>query len=400
MRFNGVIEAERVLLKDVVMSFSFSSMVRLTVLLAISGTIVAVGVSRLDPPKALKRSRQPVTNFNINDFFLNVADHKPRWLDSETGEMTLAPFFVDDVLEAASSSPWVDESGHHQVVGRWANRTFEGPRTISDEFGLARFSFPDGRVLDRVPTETYPAGPPCWLPGVQARVLFAAGDGQLYRFSFESDFPTTSSEGLREPVDSEPKVLTWACPKPEGCDVFIGDISWPEDPRMGGRLVVSLRVHERDEFGARRFSKTQLWWLKLNHSATRIIEAGPLINHDLKDSLTRSFDERSPTVAALPDGSLGLAYTRQTEFGLGWSVCLATLSTDTEHRPVPAIESKTRLVVPQSYPAPLAFSSNGKWLNALVGEKDSDESIGRFSTDVGPLASLGAGSLGSVRSEE
>ena len=379
------------------MTFSFSSMIRLVVLLVVGSTILAVGVSRLDPHKPARRLPGPATHFDINDFFLHVTDHQSRWLDSETGKLTVLPFLVDDILEAGSSSPWVDESGRHQVVGRWANRTFEGPNTVSHDIGLARVSFPDGRILNQVPTEVYPVGPPCWFPGTKARVLFTAGDGQLYRFSFESEAAATSSGDSAEPVDSEPTALTWTCPKPGGGDVFIGDISWPEDARMGGGLVVSLRVHERDEVGSRRFSKTRLWWLKLNHSATRIIEAGPLVNHDISGPSAQDFDERSPSVAALPDGSLGLAYTRQVETGLGWSVCLARLTTDADHRLVPSLESKTRVVAARAYPAPLAFSSDGKWLNALVGDTDSEESVGRFPTTADPTVGTETASLGPAR---
>ena len=99
------------------MTFSFSSMIRLVVLLAVGSTILAVAVSRLDPPKPAQRFPRPVTHFDINDFFLNVSDHQSRWLDSETGKMTMLPFLDDDILEAGSSSPWVDESGRHQVLG-------------------------------------------------------------------------------------------------------------------------------------------------------------------------------------------------------------------------------------------------------------------------------------------
>lgn len=277
------------------------------------------------------------------------------------------------------------------------NRTFKGPNTVSHDFGLVRVSFPDGRILNQVPTEIYPVGPPCWFPGTKARVLFTAGDGQLYRFSFESEAAATSSEGSAEPVDTEPTALTWTCPKPGGGDVFIGDVSWPVDARMGGRLVVSLRVYERDELGTRRFSKTRLWWLKLNHLATRIIEAGPLIDHDVSGPSARNVDERSPTAAPLPDGSLGLAYTRQAHSGLGWMVCLARLSTDADHRLVASLESKTQVVAARAYPAPLAFSSDGKWLNALIGDSDSDESVGRFPTIADPTARTKTASLGPAR---
>ncbi len=380
------------------MTFSFGSMLRLAVLMAVGCTILAVGVSRLDPPKVVKRFPRPVTHYNINDYFLNVQDRNPRWIDSETGGMTLSSVVADDVLEVASCSPWVDETGHHQAVGRWSNRTLQGPNTVSHEFGLARFSFPDGRILNQISSEMYPISPPCWFPGTRARVLFAAGDGKLYHYAFESDSPTSAPGEPLEPFDSEPVPLTWNAPKPEGGDVLICEAAWPGDARMGGRLVVSIRVQEVGADGARRFSRTQLWWLKLNHSGTQIIEAGPLVDHDLGKTVAERSDERSPTVAALPDGSLGLAYTRQAEGGSDWSVCLARLTTDADHHLVPSLESRTRVMTGGSHPAPLAFSSDGRWLNALVGDSESDEAVVRFPTIDGPIAQADPAPTTSARS--
>ena len=368
------------------MTFSFGSMLRLAVLLAVGCTILAVGVSRLDPPKVAKRFPRPVVHHNINDFFLRVEDRKPRWIDAETGGMTLSSVVANDVLEAASCSPWVDETGHHQAVGRWSNRTLQGPDTISHEFGLARFSFPDGRILNQISSEMYPVTPPCWFPGTRARVLFPAGDGKLYRYAFETENPTNTPGESIEAVDAEPVPLTWNAAKPEGGNVLICEVAWPQDARMGGRLVASLRIHERDPEGNRRFSRTQIWWLKLNHSGTQIIEAGPLVNHDLTGSLAQQFDERCPSVAALPDGSLGLAYTRQVEGQTEWSVYLTRLTTDADHHLVAALESQTRLVTEGSHPAPLAFSIDGKWLNTLIGDSESDETVVRFPSIVDSTA--------------
>ncbi len=380
------------------MTFSFGSMLRLAILLAVGCTILAVGVSRLDPPKVVKRYPRPVVHYNINDFFLRVQDRDPRWIDAETGGMTVSSVVANDVLEAASCSPWVDETGHHQAVGRWSNRTLQGPNTISHEFGLARFSFPDGRILNQISSEMYPVSPPCWFPGTKARVLFAAGDGKLYRYAFESENPTTAPGESTEPVDPAPVPLIWNAPKPDGGNTVVCEVAWPEDARMGGRLVVSMRVHEQDADGTRRFSKTQLWWLKLNHSGTQIIEAGPLVNHDVAGSRASQFDERSPIVAGLPDGSLGLAYTKQVEGSPDWSVCLAQLTTDADHHLVPSLESKTQVMTTRSHPAPLAFSSDGKWLNALVGDTESDETVVRFPTVDGTIDQASPAPIASARS--
>ncbi len=362
------------------MSFSFTAMIRLMGLLAVGSTLLAIGVSRLDPPQPIRRFHRPVTNHNINDYFLQTEDRKSHWIDSTTGGMTDLPVVGDDVFEAASCSPWVDDSGRRQAVGRWANRTFLGPLTISHAFGLARYSFPDGRMLNQIATDVVPTGPPCWFPGTQARVVFAAGDGRLYRFGFEPAVPTGATSESGQAVDPQPSALDWGCPKPGGGEVFIGDLAWPDAPQLGGRLVAALWITDHDMAGKVQFSRTQLWWLKLNHSATEIIAAGPLVNHDVSGPLAKQFDERSPTVSALPDGSLALAYTRHAAGKPGWSAHLAPLTITADHDLVPTLESRTRVAAAHCRSAPVAFSTDGRWLNVLVGETNSAESSQRVRT--------------------
>ena len=360
------------------MSFSFGSMIRLMAVLAVGATLLAISVSRLAPPQAPRRFPRPVTSYNINDFYFQAKNRQSRWIDSETGTLSVMPFPSDDIVEATSTSPWVDESGHRQAVGRWSNRTWRGPGTICHEFGLARFSMPDGRMLNQVPADIVPVGPPCWLPGTQARIVFTAGDGRLYRFAFEAETPDLLGDSS-ESADARPSVLTWRCPRPGQGDVFISDLAWPEDPRLGGRLIASMRLNESGDGEPMHLTRTQLYWLKLNHSATEIIEVGPLLDHDVSRSAASRLDERSPTVASLADGTLGLAYTRQSADESHWSVYLAPLSATADHV-VPARESRSRVVIARSQPGPLSFSSNGKWLNALVGDLDSKESVARVPT--------------------
>ncbi len=362
------------------MTFTLNSIIRMVALLAVGLTILAVGISHLDPPNATRRFLQPATNVSINDYFLKISDRQPRWIDSETGKLTVIPVEADDVLEAASCSPWVDDSGKRQVVGRWSNRTWRGPKTVCHAFGLGRYSFPDGRLLNQVHCETVPVGPPCWFPGTQARVVFAAGDGQLYRFEFEPAEPSLALVETGEAEDQLPTPITWGCPMPGVGTVFIGDISWPTDPRMGGRLVASMRIQALDATGTRQYTRTRIWSLKLNVEGTQIIEAAPLIAADNPISI-KDGDERSPVVANLPDGSLGLAYTRQVLGTGAWTVHLATLTTDAHHRLVPTPETRVRAFQRFSQPAPVTFSSDGRWINVLVNRAaDTKDVVARFST--------------------
>ena len=369
------------------MTFSLHSMIRMLMLLVVGMTIVAVGVSRLDPPRQVCRYLRPATSVSVNDFLLEVSDREPRWIDPETGKMKVVPLRFDGLLEAASCSPWVDDSGKRQIVGRWSTRENQGPKAISTAFGLGRYSFPDGELIDQIPCETVPVNAPCWYPGTRARILFSGGDGELHQFAFEGQATSAISSELTRSVDLEPTTLTWACPKPGLGDVFVGDTSWPTDPRLGGRLIVSMRIQEQDKSGQPRFSRSELWWLKLDAAGNRVIEAGPLIDHDLSGNKLKDFDERSPAISGLPDGSLALAYDRQSDDQAGWSVYLARIATNERGELIPAPESQSRPLEAQAQPAQPSFSADGRWISILVKSQEGEGSVVRLPT-VSPKADL------------
>src|SRR5271166_1593768 len=49
---------------------------------------------------------------------------------------------------------------------------------------LARFRLPEGEVIDEVKLDVLPTGRVCWVPEYPGRIMFAAGDGQLYCHDF------------------------------------------------------------------------------------------------------------------------------------------------------------------------------------------------------------------------
>ncbi len=360
------------------MNFSFSSLIRLLVLLAVGTTMLAVGLSRLDPPKPERRTRQHTRYANINEYFLEVENRIPQWLDSETGRIEAHAPEDGDVLEAASCSPWVDEKGRRQVIGRWSNRTKAGPLSTSQDFGLARYTFPSGEVLDQVSTEIVPVAPPCWYPGTRARVLFVAGDGMLYHYAFEPD----RSQKEPEPEskhDLSPKRLTWRCGTPGSGKIFISDVTWPEDPRMAGCVVVSLHEQATSSDGARHFAKTKLWWLKLNLAGTEVVDAAPLLEQDGVSSGEKS-DLRSPTVGTLADGTLVLAYLTQASRESGWKLRVTPVELEGDHQVPKARESRSLVLEKRCQPASPSFSSDGRWLNAITVPDEKNGRITRLST--------------------
>ena len=359
------------------MSFSFSSLIRLLVLMALGTCMMAVGLSRLDPAKPSLRIRRPVRYTNINEYFLDVVNRTPHWLDSESGQVKPFPLEDADVLEAASCAPWVDEKGRQQIVGRWSSRTKDGPMSMSSDFGLARYSFPSGELIDHISTEIVPVGPPCWFPGARARILFSSGDGMLYHFAFEPE-PWVQGADRRVKRDLQPRQLSWRCPRPGMGEVFLSDLSWPDDPRMGGCVVVSLREQVETSTGRRMFSKSQIWWLKLNLAGTEIVDAGRLLQEDPGRRESSAYDERSATVGTLADGTLTLVYLRQTGGETGWELLMTPIQIDSDRRHPTALEAESVLVSSNCQPSHATFSLDGRWLNAITTPDAKNNRATRF----------------------
>jgi len=380
IRRDGIGQWARAILLGKIMSFSFSSMIRLLVLLALGTTMLAVGLSRLDPPAPGWRTRRVIRDYNINEYFIEATDRTPRWLDSETGRVTGSPLVDGDVLEAASSSPWVDEQGRRHVIGRWSRRTKNGPLSVSEDFGLARYTLPGGEPLDQVSTEIVPVSPPCWFPGTRARVVFTAGDGMLYHYAFEAEGRPKAGAGPDGGRDARPIPMAWRCPVPGGGRFFIGDVTWPDDPRMGGCLLVALRHQGPEADGPRGFSPTELWWLKLNHAGTAIVEAGRLIHPDQSVSSGGPCEERSPVVSTLPDGIIILGYLSQRTGETGWQLRVGTIAIDPDRRIPSLLGSSTRALADRCQSANPAFSPDGRWLNAIVGGPHAECRIVRVRT--------------------
>ena len=344
------------------MTFSFSSFVRLIVVLALGSTMLAIGVAKLDPPKPIRRAHVATRYYGLNEYFMNFADRSPRWLDADTGRVITSPLDDGEVLEAASCSPWVEDGDHYEVAGRWSSRTRQGPMSISTDFGLGRYSFPEGRVIDHISTDVVPVGPPCWFPGDRARILFAAGDGELYHFAFEPEF-AAKAEDPEAKGDARPISLSWRCPKPGLGQVYLSDLTWPEDPRLRGYVVVSLREQSRENDSLRCLTRTRLWWLKLDHAGTEIVEAGPLL---VPEPDRPQGDQRTPTVGTLADGRAVVAYLSENVEKQGWELRLAPIELRGDHHVPAAMEEGAVTLSAHCQPSHPSFSADGRWLNAVA----------------------------------
>jgi hypothetical protein len=149
---------------------------------------------------------------------------------------------------------------------------------------------------------------------------------------------------------------------------------------MGGCIVVALREQKLNPAGMRSFSRTQLWWLKLNFAGTEIVECGRLLLPGDESDDANDADERSPSVAALSDGKLVVAYLLQRAGAPAWELRVAPIGFDADRRVPEAHPSKSQLLADLCQPAQPSFSSDGRWINAISGPTPSESHVTRFST--------------------
>ena len=357
------------------MSFSFSSLVRLIALLVVGSTVFAVGVSRIEREAPIVRTPKSPRLIGVNDFYMRDDHRDTRWFDLDTGHMEPMSVEPGDLIEAASQSPWSDARGQSQIVGRWSVRSKIGPLSTSNDFGLARYTFPGGKLIDHVSTDIMPIGPPAWYPGTRARVLYASGDGRLHQLAFEGNDPKSGS-AAKPAHEVRPRLIGWNCPRPGLGEPYISDIHWGEDPRLGGAIVVSLRRRELDPDGIVGYSRSELWWLKLDKAGGSIDDAG-----SLTPDYHPSTDERCPTLAALPDGRLAISFLRQQRGEKAWKVVVGLIRMN-PGRGVPEIVADSLgTLEPRVHPAASGFSSDGRYVAVVVGSTADKAVPARLSTE-------------------
>ncbi len=341
--------------------------------LAITGlTALAVAVGRATPDVSETRRFEPVRYHGINWFHFQKPSGSPLFLDANTGEVSHSALPETDRLEYLSCSPWRDADGQRQVVGLWDDATSLKEGGIGRGLGLARYTYPEGRVCDRIPLERVPVCAPCWYPGTASRLLFAAPDGILYRFSFEEG--RKDKDPLRDDF-RHPRPLKWRIDRPANGRFLIRDPFWSIDPALKGRLLVSMIFMEGAGVPPVNDEGTRLWWLELNPQRTEIIGAGRLPVTGPENR------ERWPVLARSPQGRLTLAYLVRQDGSVGWMLRLAELeSTDDPMnpfrlRPIPLTQTEP------GADGPPVFSTDGRWVNIIAKREGGPTWIEQFALD-------------------
>lgn len=322
------------------MRCSFLALIRLTGLAALGLGVVTVTVGRLVPPEAKLRRLAPPAVVPVNSYACGLTN--PGAFLVESGTSRLVRFDAEDgTVDQATCAPWRDASGGTQIAGRWIRRG------ESAELGVARLAFPGGQVIDRIATRVPPTGPVCWMPGTDARVLFAAGDGRLYRLDFESN---------RKP--REPVPLGWRRADARLRHARISDPSWPVNPRAGDCLLVTLnRLVPRGD--RTRYSPSQVWWLRLDPSGSAVVNAGPVTNDETAGH------RRFPTLISDGRGGLQLLTLARHEGESGWSLLIEAVRMDPDPRTPGAVPGSARTLARDLCPTPLAVARDGSAVTVI-----------------------------------
>jgi hypothetical protein len=321
---------------------------------ALVATGSAVGLSRLVPQPRTSRTPAPARHVLVGPLGFEPNAAVSVWLDAETGRTTEAAPLDGQTLRHASVSPWLDESGRPQAIGRAVRRPDD---PAPDLLALVRMTFPEGRVLDRIAVDVLPASPPCWWPDTGARVLFGGGDGRLYRFDFE---PPDGTAG----ADEQPRPLAWGCPPP-GRTVHLGSPCWPDDARFARTILVVISTYSADT-PRRPMSTARIWWLRLDDAGEAIVDAGPVFD---PDAIPSDREVAGPSVGTTPGGGLVLAYYLSAD-RKAWDLHLAELTVDDAGRPRVASGAGRRLAGECRPFIPAAFSGDGRWISAVQFDRD------------------------------
>jgi hypothetical protein len=319
---------------------------------------VAVYLGRSAPATPVSYAPQrwpssPLVGVNFcNDSSTRAA---PFALNLETG--TIVSGTLPDVshLDLLGFSPWRDAAGEFHLIAR--RRASTGGNDSADEvFGLSRYAFPSGRLLDHVSVDTLPIGAVCWFPDRSDRIVFGAADGRLYLHDFAAG---PSAQRLAR----APRPLRWQGDPPGGGPIQIQDPCWPAEPRLGGRLLVALTYDADDDDSPRgRGQGPHLWWLRLDPDTATIAAEARVIVPDRGggSSIPADEEERFPCVGTAHDGTLMLAYLARSRCASSWDLRVAPLaSPGPDHAPA-VLGSSSRTLAAGCVPLALAFATDGQ----------------------------------------
>jgi hypothetical protein len=351
-------------------------------LLGIGWMVVALGAGVLGVG-AIEHG--PATTFFVPSPSLHdaIAIHRPdgpdkmeyQLLDRTTGKTEPIALPAQPDWSLLSLSPWRDQDGNLEAVGRWVSRV-EG----KDEFcGLGLLKLPEMTVKNRITLDVLPTGKPCWVPGRPGEILFSAGNGQLYRCNIadeSQDYPKAKSSRSRRgdggPIAS-PRVVNWESRPLNSSLIYVADPVWSSEPGVRHLVFVALSI--LDTSGSKRFFlPLKLWWLAMNDEGDTILDAGRLIEPAPDDLQSERNYERLPTLVIGEGGKIGLVYVSSTPSRTSWRLRSATIEMDpvTARPRVKPRRGGQEVVAEGLTPSPLVVSADG---GSVFGLDDAGHTV-------------------------
>ena len=237
---------------------------------------------------------------------------------------------------------------------------------------MVRLTLPAAEVLGRFPAvEPLPMGLVCWAPDRSDLILFAAGDGRLYRYDFPRGDDARGDGGAR------PERLRWRGETRETDLGLLRDPCWPGDPALGARILVALVPREAGD--ARQSPPgQQLWWLELDPGVTSVVAAGRLIVPDGHGSAVARREERLPAVGRAGDGVPLLAYLARSPEDTTWELWVAPIVPAAAGGAPRVLASSGRRLAEGCAAMAPTFSPDGRWIFAASHDVRSGLRMRRF----------------------
>jgi hypothetical protein len=318
-------------------------------------------------------------------------------IDRESNLCQVVHLPEENAWGPVSVSPWSDSEGHTDAVGPcYSLPLSEGGTQF---WGLARFQFPEGRIIEKVHLDVLPTSRPCWSPERPGRILFAAGDGKLYWMDFqdEGDDGLGGTPSSRDARFAIPQAVQWNCSPLMTRSLIIADPTWPGDARLRHLLFATGTPQvSREERTSTHVP--QIWWFMLSHDGTTIEAAGQM--EQPADVATESTVQRFPTIGVDRRGKTHLFYLARTRGNRALRLEAVPIEIDGANRQ-PRVVAGSRPVVLESDAAltPPLVAADGL---SVIGVTRGSGQLKRYRIDEklelqGRIALAGGASVGGDR---
>jgi len=281
-------------------------------------------------------------------------------IDRESDRCNVVPLPSGSCWSQLSVSPWLDAKGNAEAVCQG----FVLPASTAQPsfWGLARLRLPAGEVIDQVNLSLLPTGRACWVPDHPGRILFAAGDGQLYLHDFpgwSSDPNETVTDPAASSDEGTPYQVSWKSPPPLAASVFITNPVWPSHPRLR-HLIFATVTPIPGNSEPKGTDLTKLLWLQMRENGA-VIEASGLLDVPTgKASEDLTVLKRFPNVELGRDGTIRLVYLSSIQGDCSFRLVVVPIEIDPEtgHPRVP-VHCLPRVLDEHCALVPPLFSADG-----------------------------------------